>query len=383
MSGSIREILMPAFTKLITAEPYYAHFILNMDVEVGPTWRATPIPTAAVTYERGRFKLLINPEWYTRLSDDEQAAVLKHECLHVLDNHLGRTKMDMLANLAADVTINQFINSLPEGCVTLEAMQKEVPDLRANETLEYYEVMIKNEAAKKQGEGGGVGRGMSTLDSHEVWKHADATPEELKHAAKVLGERVKQAAGAGNTPGEVEALLQKLGEARHNWRAELRRFVASQAASHRKTSRKRRNRRFAYKQPGWRRDQKLKLAVAIDTSGSVGDAELQMFLDEIGGIYRVGEPEIFLIPCDTRVGEVTEYKHNQREFKMQGRGGTLFQPALDAANELAVDGLIYLTDGGCYDNPKQPAYPVLWALLPKCSADHIGWGQSTVLERAL
>ena len=116
----------------------------------------------------------------------------------------------------------------------------------------------------------------------------------------------------------------------------------------------------------------LKLGIAIDTSGSIGDSELSVFLAEMGRLISViwyglrfsgtlvlttdeayySQP---IPPIPTRVSVIK---------KLQ-TGGTDFRPAFDLIKEQYhdnIDLLIYFTDGyGTY--PKTPPkYPVLWVL---------------------
>jgi predicted metal-dependent peptidase len=97
--------------------------------------------------------------------------------------------------------------------------------------------------------------------------------------------------------------------------------------------------------------------------------------------------DLTIIECDTEVQQVYKYEPHSK-FSVKGRGGTSFNPAFEEVNSQEfkaehgrIDGLVYLTDGDNYDAKEvvQPDFPVLWALLPKCSVRY-DWGYVTHIE---
>jgi predicted metal-dependent peptidase len=106
---------------------------------------------------------------------------------------------------------------------------------------------------------------------------------------------------------------------------------------------------------------KQHMLLAIDTSGSVSDTELEEFMNEIQHIYKTGV-EITIIQCDTIIRCIEPYKGS---FKLvtQGRGGTEFNPVVEYynANLKKYTSLVYFTDGECTVDVK-PKAPVLWVL---------------------
>jgi hypothetical protein len=112
-----------------------------------------------------------------------------------------------------------------------------------------------------------------------------------------------------------------------------------------------------------------KMAVCIDTSGSITDEILHNFCAEIQTIRgRVGA-DIVIIPCDAAVGTVIEVaRHENLLQKVKaagggfgGGGGTDFRPAVELANKTpGVAVIVYLTDMmGPY--PEQSKLPLVWA----------------------
>jgi predicted metal-dependent peptidase len=115
--------------------------------------------------------------------------------------------------------------------------------------------------------------------------------------------------------------------------------------------------------PGTQVEHKLKLAVAVDESGSISDELLTMFFSELSKINLVS-PEIWLIHFDADVAHFEKFTKYQK-MEAHCRGGTDFDPPIRKAEKLGVDAMVLLTDGGAPTDPEhlKPAkIPVLWAL---------------------
>jgi predicted metal-dependent peptidase len=99
----------------------------------------------------------------------------------------------------------------------------------------------------------------------------------------------------------------------------------------------------------------------VDTSGSVSDKELAMFWTEMEAIHKCGVV-VTVIEADSDVKNVYDFDpKKQPDFK--GRGGTAYNPALEKAIELKVDGIIYFGDMDAADKPIDPRKPFLWAIV--------------------
>lgn len=110
-----------------------------------------------------------------------------------------------------------------------------------------------------------------------------------------------------------------------------------------------------------------KIAVLIDTSGSISQDLLHRFAGEIQAIARRTGAEIYLVVCDA---EVTETKHVPsglidsalRELGFKGGGGTSFIPALEEAEKFRPAIAVYLTDLMGTFPQKAPPFKVVWAV---------------------
>ena len=106
------------------------------------------------------------------------------------------------------------------------------------------------------------------------------------------------------------------------------------------------------------------IVVAVDTSGSIGEEELEQFAGEITAISDEAKPEtIHIVYCDAAVQSIQQFGPSEPiDLEPRGGGGTDFRPVFEwvEANQIAPACLIYLTDLCCRSYPQVPEYPVLW-----------------------
>jgi predicted metal-dependent peptidase len=336
---------------LIKTKPFYAHFLQQMN-----RIETERIPTLGVNLT-DRINLFFNPVFLEGLNPKARIACLEHEVLHLLNLHLFRGKEleERLFNIAADLAINPFISNLPS-C----ALLPEQFGLEEGNTAEWYYAKLVKE--RDEVERRIAKAGLRVLDDHGVWKDSKENPvlreEILKRAIRLS---LNETQDYGSLPGNLmEELKEFLENSSVNWRRVLERFLIHATLIRLISSRKRPNRRFE-DFPGERVEQRLKLLIGLDTSGSIGDRELSLFFSEIEKIKALGM-EIRVAECDTKVGNV--YRYRTRPKAVSGRGGTDFRPVFDLARKIHPDALIYLTDGfGEY--PETARVPTLWCLTPE------------------
>lgn len=358
--------LSSAIVRMFESERFYAELIIGMDRIISKR-----VPTAGVCI-KGRVQLYVNPDFFDSLSPDEQVAILKHECQHILNDHISRSKTlapevyngekkdaidNMISgmkhkriNIAADLSINSGITHLPEG-----AMQAELFKLERGETLEWYLENLKDNKELEK---------MSEFDEHSLWAESEGSKEELREKLKQhINKAAQNARGAGRLTAEEEMLVDKLNYKARDWKGDLRNFAARNLETMLESSKKKRNRRYGILYPGHVKVETLHIGVAIDTSGSISDEALNQFFAEIGNIAKYAK--VTVVEADSEVK--ASYIYDPRKtYKASGRGGTAYQPAFDYfTKETDVDGVIYLGDGDCFDSEeiKKPKYPVIWAMV--------------------
>ena len=192
-------------------------------------------------------------------------------------------------------------------------------------------------------------------------------------------------AGWSELPGPLQQLVEAAIERRRpqiDWRRALRMFSNSSRRTRIVSTNRRASRRYG-SFPGIRVRRLERLAVALDTSGSVRDEDLAPFFSEVHGLWRQGA-EVVVFECDARVQR--RYRYEGRVPKaVAGRGGTLFDPVFEALRDdrsVRWDGLVYLTDGHAPAPEVKPPCRVLWVLTPGGrEGSHLRYGRVVRLPR--
>ena len=356
---------------LMFKEPFYGLFLIGLNKELDNN-----IPTACVAPDKINTKLKVNPEFWETLDEKTKLGVLKHELLHICFFHLinwDRFDNKKVYNMAADLEINQYINSDMKG-EAWDGLEIDSPtfaplNLEPKKGTEYYYGKLMQEIqdnpegdiAKMAEEGGFVMdleemmEGMSEAEKKLIAKQID-------HQLKEIIESNKDK-GRGFVPGEMQDYIDSLFEIVEpviDWKSYLRRFNSMSTMVYTKKTRRKPNKRF-YGNPALKIKQRKNTLVAVDTSGSVSKEDLKEFLSEIHHIWKTGT-EVTVVECDASIGRVYEYKGQIEEAKeVTGRGGTSYEPVMRYLWEHKdkFQNLIYLTDGEC-DVETQPCKPTLW-----------------------
>lgn len=113
----------------------------------------------------------------------------------------------------------------------------------------------------------------------------------------------------------------------------------------------------------------VEVAICIDTSASIGSAELGAFMGEIQGILDA-YPQIrgTLFFADAALYGPNDFGLDAPMPEARGGGGTSFIPFFDWVRQQELDGnlplCIYFTDGYGSFPLTSPESPVLWAVMP-------------------
>ena len=406
LRGDAEQALSRSIVELVRREPFYGHVLGSL-----PRHFTTGIETMAVGMRGDAVQLVVNPECLVKVlrRAEHRTAALKHEVLHVVLKHLFRgAGLDAhLWNIAADLAVNQYVAPfrLPEGALSLS----DFPDLGAEPggtAEEYYAALAKaaRPAARRPQSREAIDRlrNQGIPSDHSLWANAPATsvdgqpcasgvPESLCRAMeqvvddKVLRafERTRTAGPPGSMPAWLERLVGEILERRRpkvGWRQVLRAFAASVRRSSLTTTVQRESRRFEAIEghpppPGLRLRRTHDLAVAIDTSGSIGDETLRDFFVEIDGIHRQGA-RIEIVECDAEVTRSYAYR-GVAPKECSGGGGTSFEPVMEWLREhpRRFDGCIYLTDGEAEAPETKPPCRLLWVVQGDGGGDHLRFGR--------
>ena len=374
----ISDQVSKASKTLILSEAFYGLFLIGLNKKY-----RMDLPTAGVSKQGIGVQLSINPEFFMGLTIDQRIGLLKHELLHISFGHLiyrDSFEDKKLFNIAADIEINQYIDSiqLPEGGLTLDSFPELNLPSRAG-TKVYYDLLKQ---ACNDGTCPSLDKMLSQLpgegpyDDHKTWEEFDELTEadkkliekQIEHQLKETAEQTEKR--RGTIPGELAELIDRLTNIpppKFDWRGYLRRFVGNSSIVYTKKMRRKYNKRYS-ENPGLKIKFKNHILVGVDTSGSVSTSELEEFWNELCHMHKTGH-KITVAQCDSRFQGVKEF-NPKHDWKIHGRGGTDFQPVVDHFNENTRNytALIYCTDGEAPSPDNCPAN-TLWCL-SSCSGDN-------------
>lgn len=423
--------LAAARTRLILDKPFLGALVLRLPmIEAGPWCRTTATDMKSFYY---------NPAYIDRLSLSQVEFVLAHEALHCALTHFVRRghriqrKWDLACDFAINpILMNDGLKPPPEAVVLnqFENMSAEeiypcLDDSLDNETLDQHlydnnaegsqggqsnEPPPEDAPQDQQGQSGGGGQPRNEKPQQNEGGGARPNPqqgesgkqageddkqdklpvpltaqerEELSQKwQQYLASAAQQAQQAGKLGGAMARMVDAWLEPKLPWRSLLAHYFFDQARND-----------YNYMRPSRREGEMIlpslkssqcDLVVAIDTSGSIGEAELSEFLSEINAIKGALPVRITLLACDARLAEDGPWVFEPwEEFRLprafQGGGGTDFAPVFEwVENEnLRPDALVYFTDADA-EFPKQPpAYPVIWLVKGK---KPVPWGKRIQLN---
>jgi predicted metal-dependent peptidase len=376
-----QDSLAKASKELMLKEPFYGLFLIGLN----KLW-SKRVPTAGVCKHNINFQLAINEEFWETLSPEHHIGLLKHELLHIAFFHLTihtDFKDKNLANIAMDLEINQYIDAqyLPDGGCTIDNEMFAPMNLpKKVGCREYYRLLQQEldngdgtskfeQMMKAMGEGQPTYGNGNPVPDHSTWdEFEDLSEAEKKLVMKQVEHQLKEIAdqvtkSRGYVPGELKGLLDKLNSsepAKFDWKSYLRRFTGGSQRVFTKKLRRKFNKRFE-DNPGLKIKFRKHILVAVDTSGSVSDTEVQEFFHEIDHINKTGA-DITIVQCDSRIQHIGPYKAGDK-IEIHGRGGTEFDPVLELYNENQdkYTCLVYLTDGECSCSVK-PVGKLLWVI---------------------
>lgn len=366
--------------QLILHEPFYGHVLTGLVKELNAGIQSLSLGVNANKTP----KLAINANyWQEELSTPAQRlGVLKHEVLHLVFGHLLR-EQDFanvrIFHLAADLVVNQYLSpeQLNPASLTLNLFPElDLQPFRSanayydeltnawNKTLRRGQILSPNLSAL-------MAAGTGPLAGHELWQNevdrlSAAEKKVLETGIQQIVQQAIQRVGAkgqGNLPGGLQKQLKQLAishEPTLDWRRFLRLFVGAGQRTFLQNTIRKPSRRYGVN-PGLRIRNKHKLLIALDTSASIADAEIQAFFQEIQQIWRLGT-EIFILECDTQINNAYIYRGTTPAV-VAGRGGTHFDAAITYANQQSdADAVVYFTDG-LGPAPSLPCRkPLLWMI---------------------
>jgi predicted metal-dependent peptidase len=392
----VREQLITARVGLLLRASFFGNLATRLKLVNADEWCPTAATDGRNFYYNTRFVKMLRPK--------EIEFLFGHEVLHCVYDHFGRRgeRDPQLWNIANDYCVNQdlkehnvgeFITSVPclydkkyRGMSSEEVYDSLYENAEKIDISKLLDQML-DEHLDGDGDGDGDeegdGKGRPRLSEADRQAIRDEIKEAMLAAAAASGD-------AGNLPGGVKRLIQELTEPKMNWRELLRMQLESTIKSDYTWMRaSRKGWHMDAVMPGMKLDPMIDIAVAIDTSGSIGEAMLRDFLSEIQGIMdSFPAYKIHVFCFDTEVHNPAQYDSDNldliTEYEPGGGGGTDFTAIYDylKAEEIEPKRLVVFTDGYPFGSWGDENYTDTVWILHGTDSIVPPWGQFAYYEEA-
>jgi predicted metal-dependent peptidase len=295
-----------------------------------------------------------NRDFISKLTKEECIFLVAHEVEHCVYDHMDRrgSRMPKLWNAAADFVINLELDEHkvgklpnPATCGIHACFDHKYKGMF---TEEVYELLLADPE-----------KNFPEFDVH--LEPGDGKGEKMsEEERKILSDEIRnavmqasKAAGAGNTPAGVRRMIKDLTEPQMDWRQLLQMKLQSMVKSDFTWSRcSRKMQSSGIYLPATKNDFKVKAAVAVDCSGSMGTEMLRDLLSEVKGIMeQFVDFELDLWCFDTRVYGYERFTPENLSdidtYDIKGGGGTDFMCNYDfmKENDIVPERFVMMTDG--------------------------------------
>lgn len=389
--------------------PFFSSLLFDlMDVQIGkfPHIFGGLSPTAATDGKR----IYIDQDFLSSLKLPEAVFLVCHEIGHAMWLHMDRAMRyrdlgfegepfdPRRWNFAGDYVINDMlvksgIGTMPSGGL-LDANYTN--DMQVEDVYR----ALKDELPPK---GGGGGKGQpgagqpngdgqqaeadgndgGTLDVH-IMSESSVNDAEMKRAIQTALDTAK---AQGKMPAALERFATDFLAAKVSWQERLRYHVTRAIARDATTWSRPHRRRLVTQNlylPAYTGFGAGDVVVVVDTSGSIGQEELNRFFSELDDILSNCNPtSVTLMGCDSQIGNIFHLSAGDdlksQKIDLGGGGGTSFQPPFKWVEDQHVtpSALIYFTDMYGDFPPHEPDYPTIWCRTSKVDCP---WGEVIDVE---
>lgn len=346
--------------------------------------------------------IMLNPDTFFELSLDERVFALAHEILHCVFNHCAQgygfhkrgeiampdgTKLPYvhtLANVAQDLVINDALIEASIGKFKADWLHDTKIGRGTDSWIDVYRRLFKRVKIKDitVSPGAQFDEHLQPGTSSGKDPHTASSERNEQEWQTQVAAAMASAKAQGKLPASLDRMFSEFLEPKVDWTDKIEGIFARKIGGGTYNWRKA-DRRLIVRDiyaPGRTGFGAGTVVVAVDTSGSIGQKELDTFFGEMSGILEDVRPQrIINIWCDAAVNRVDEIEdaadlNGVRMKGAVGGGGTDFRPVFDWVDKqnITVDALIYLTDlQGSF--PKEaPEYPTIWGNILKGST--APWG---------
>lgn len=363
MNQSLKKVISASLLRLRMRSPFFATLALFA------RFIETKSHNTAATDGKDIF---LNPDFVLSLTPQQQDGLFLHEVLHAALLHVLRrgTREPLMWNIAADIVVNGIVAArdrfeLPPGAIRDAELEKlsveEVYELLQKDAEKYQAFCLANPDLLEESLGDSKNGNGDSLSQNRR-----AILETYWRNALAKSETIARSISQGNIPAGMERELGSLRDAQLNWRSYLWRYLVKTPTDFSGFDRRFIGRGLYLENL---EGESVKVYVAVDTSGSIDNEQLSLFLAEISGILN-SYPHL---ECQLYYADADAYGPYNIDSKTslpppQGGGGTSFIPFFSIVGN-NWDGLssavcVYLTDGYGFFPDKEPELPVLWVVTP-------------------
>jgi predicted metal-dependent peptidase len=385
MEKEAEQLIMKARVQMITKSELAFFGSLAMRLELRSNWT---IPTCATD----GFLIHYNPSFLLSLPKDETISAIAHEVLHAALMHPLRRGMrdPQKWNIAADYADNLLLQEAHLKINTANGwlLDTKWTGMTAEEIYDKLPDPPESDGGDegKDGQGGGNGDGPPQDGSKNPFSSKskgcssikdpkDANGESLSpgeaarreaQAKQLVAESYNSAKLAGSIPAGLQRVIDKMLHPKVPYKELLRQFLDRWVRDD--YSWVKPNKRFIGQGvylPVLQSQEVGEIVVVVDTSGSMGQKELDLCGAEVSGVLESGiVSKVHVLYVDAAVAGHEEYTKHDTPIRLtpHGGGGTDFVPAFNwvAENGIHPAALIYCTDLCCDSYPPVPDYPTLW-----------------------
>jgi predicted metal-dependent peptidase len=392
LAPEIERLISASLLRLRMKSPFFA--TLALFTHFLPT---QVLPIAATDGQ----DIFFNPDLLRSLPSTQVDSLLLHEVLHAALLHVPRRgeRKPELWNAAADIVVNGMIAQ--QGCFELPPDALRDPKLEHLSVEEIYEILLQNNPncstdqpdllsqppcdasgedqsgigegeRRQEGEGearnhGAEGNFPSQIDSGSLAQARQTALEAHWRDAMQQAIAIAHSTNSqGSLPAGMQRELRALTHAKLDWRSYLWRYLVQTPTDFMGFDRRFIGRGLYLEAL---QGESVQVFVAVDTSGSIGDQQMQLFLSEVQGILKA-YPHL---TCDLYYADAQAYGPYPLEAdseipKPEGGGGTSFVPFFEKVSlnrDWHSSGVcVYLTDGYGTFPQEPPVLPVLWVVTP-------------------
>ena len=359
MDREVREMLVTARVGMLLRASFFGNLATRLKLVNADEWCATAATDGRNFYYNTRFIKMLKPK--------EIEFLFGHEVLHCVYDHFGRRgeRDSQLWNIANDYCVNgdlkkhrvgEFITSVPclydskfEGKSSEEIydiLYENAEKISIDDLLDrVLDEHMDGDSQTGSGEQDSKGKGRPQLSEEERQKIKDEIKEAMLSAA--------QTCDAGNLPAGVKRMIQQLTEPKMNWRELLRMQLESTIKSDYTWLRSsRKGWHVDAVMPGMKTTDAIDIAIAIDLSGSISDAQGKDFLAEVKAIMESFDSYRIHVMCfDTDIYNPQQFDSENlddiTDYELKGGGGTDFECIFNylKAQDIEPKKLVVFTDG--------------------------------------